>query len=100
MCNAHPDATVPGLAPGLHGAHPESVTDGSGRLGGEACDALCYHPHLRDDKRVIPGPHSTYLHNSVTLSPTRGSPAVTWSSGPTDTLATLLEMSSQEEPWG
>lgn len=99
--NTHPDATVPGLAAGLHGSHPESVADGSGRLGGEACDALCYDPHLQMTSPSFPvrSPPLDLL-DSITPPPTPGCPALTWSSGPTDTLVTLLEMSSQEEPWG
>lgn len=45
--HTHPHAVVPGLTPGLHGSHPQSVADGSGGLGGEARDALRYDPHLQ-----------------------------------------------------
>lgn len=32
------------------------MADGSGHLGGEACDALCYDPHLQTTSRSFPGP--------------------------------------------
>lgn len=93
----YPDAVIPGLAFGLHGSHPQSVAHGSGGLSWKARDSVCYDPHLGGGRvaRVIIGPSEAFTRKPELCFICCG---LTWSSGPTDTLVALLEMSSQAQP--
>lgn len=104
---SYPDSVVPRLSFSCQWLDSKSVTNCSTAQTVAALDFVCNDPHLHWNKREQPSQEEKIMFYWCTLKKKRNKQTkppklfvLTWSRGPTETLRTLLEMCSQEEPWG
>lgn len=100
---SYPDSIVPWLSLRCEWLDSKSVANRPMAQTVAALDFVCYDPHLHwRNKSYSQDEEMLYLcaqfkkkrQLSIDIM------VLTWSRGPTETLRTLLEMCSQEEPWG